>query len=160
MQLFDINKFNELKDLAKTNYESIGDVYCPALKSKVVFNADGFHHLRYDENRSERSKKEQYNKFIFLNNAVDVLKKTTTIQEYRRSICPIGKPDKSGLRKTNMVEWFGFFAIISCTKKLRINVVVRRIGGENGQYHFWSAMPFWRLTHRHREEGSVKLENN
>ena len=156
---FDLKKFKKLKNKTKADYEKIGSVYSYALKSNIIFNSDGFHHLRYDGSRSERSKKVQKNKFIFLNNAVEILKKSTTVQEYRRSICPIGKRDKSGLRKTSIVEWFGFFSIISFSKKIRVKIVVRRVGANNGQYHFWSVMPFWTLSGKIKIIGSKEIED-
>lgn len=113
---FDLEKFNKLKEQIKLEYEKIGSIYCPALKSRVVFNSEGFHHLRYDGSFSERSKKVQQNKFIYFNKVVDILKITTIVQEYRRSICPTGRRDKNGLRKINIVEWFGFYSIISFSK--------------------------------------------
>ncbi|NCO25214.1 hypothetical protein GW901_01635 [Candidatus Parcubacteria bacterium] len=156
---FDLEKFNELKDLTKLNYDKTGYVYSPALQASIIFNSDGFHHLRYDNNRSERSKKAQESKFIYFDKAVEILKKSITIQEYRRSICTIGGCDRSGFRKTKIIEWFGFFAIVSFSKRIRVNVVVRRIGEENGQYHFWSVMPFWTLSNNIRIIGSRKIED-
>jgi hypothetical protein len=156
---FDLEKFNELKNLTKLNYDKIGCIHSPALQANIVFNSDGFHHLRYDNNRSERSKKVQQNKFFYFNKALEVLKKSTTIQEYRRSICAIGGCDRSGFRKTKIVEWFGFFAITSFSKRTRINIVVRRIGEENGKYHFWSVMPYWTLSNNTRIIGSKKIED-
>lgn len=82
----------------------IGSVFSPALKAEVYFNSDGFHHLRYDGHRSERSKKVQQNKFRFLPQAVEIIKKSTTIQEYRTGLCPVGKANSSGFRKTAKVE--------------------------------------------------------
>jgi hypothetical protein len=148
-----------LKNSTREAYKKIGRIYCPALKSDVTFNSDGFHHLRYDNNRSERSKNAQRNKFIYLSDAVEILKKATTIQEYRRSFCAVGDKDKNGLRATKIIEWFGFFAIISFTKRIRINAVVRRIGENNGQYHFWSVMPYWTLGNGKRVIGSKKIED-
>ncbi len=156
---FDFEEFKRLKEETKAEYEKIGKVYCPALKTDIVFNSDGFHHLRYDNSRSERSKKAQQTKFRFLKNAVEILKKSTTIKEYRRSICAVGDPDKRGFRKTKVIEWFGFFAIISFSKRIRINVVIRRIGEEEGKYHFWSVMPYWTLTNNKRIIGSKKIED-
>jgi hypothetical protein len=149
--------WNTIREQAKLEYDTIGIVYSPALKSDIVFNADGFHHLRYDGSRKERSKSAQTNKFRFFQDGVGVLKKSTTVQEYRRSICPVGKKDKSGFRKTKTVEWFGFFAIISFSKQIRVKVIVRRLGGESGSYHFWSVMPFWTVTNNHRHVGSKDL---
>jgi hypothetical protein len=154
----DPEKFEKLKNLTEIEYKKVVSVYSPALKSEVVFNSDGFHHLRYDSSRAERSKKAQCIKFIYFNKAVEIIKLSTTIQEYRRGICPVGKPDKSGLRKTKTVEWFAFFSIISFTKRTRIRVVVRRVGMD-GQYHFWSVMPFWSLSNNQRIVGSKEIED-
>ncbi len=151
--------WQKLKENTKQEYDTIGSLYCPALKSNILFNADGFHHLRYDGSRKERSKSVQKNKFTYFSDAVDILKKSTTIQEYRRSICPVGKPDKNGFRKTKSIEWFGFFAITSFSKQTRIKVIVRRIGEDNGHYHFWSVIPFWSITNNHRYIGSKDLED-
>jgi len=155
-----LEDFRKLKEKTKSDYDSVVSIYCNALKSDVVFNSDGWHHLRYDFTRSERSKKNQYNKFKHFNDSVDVIKKTMTIQEYRRAICPVGKTDKNGLRKTKIVEWFGFYAITSFSKRIRIMVVVRRIGEENGTYHYWSVMPYWNLSNKIRIIGSKDIEYN
>lgn len=155
----DLDNFNKIKNATEVHYKKIGSIFCPALKSDIAFNSDGFHHLRYDGSRSERSKKVQQNKFTCLNSAIEILKKSTTIQEYRRSICPVGKPNSKGFRKTKTVEWFGFFAIISFAKCIRINIVVRRIGEESGKYHFWSVMPYWTLSNNNRRIGSEKIKD-
>jgi hypothetical protein len=156
---FDLAKFNELKNSVKTGYKKIGSINNPALKARVIFNSDGLHHLKYDRQRSERSKPAQQNKFRFFNDAVNTIKNATTIQEYRRNICSIGEPDKSGFRKTTTMEFFAFWTIISFIKKIRIRVVIRRIGGDNGQFHFWSVMPFWSLNNKQRIIGSREIED-
>jgi hypothetical protein len=153
-------EFEKLKEKIELSYKGVGKIICPALKSEVVFNSDGFHHLRYDGHRSERDKRVQRNKFLCFDAAVEILKTTTTIQEYRRSICPIGKKDRSGFRKTKIVEWFSFFAIISFSKCRRVKVVIRRIGENEGKYHFWSVMPFWNLSDGKRIIGSKEIEDS
>lgn len=155
---FNLEKFNELKNFTELEYKKIISVYSPALQTEIIFNADGWHHLRYDSTRSERNKKVQQGKFIHLSKAVEILKISTTIQEYRRQICAIGKPDKSGFHKTSTIEYFGFIAIINLIKQMRIKIIVRKIG--NGQYHFWSVIPFWTLTnYQTRIIGSKKIED-
>lgn len=158
MENFDRVKFRELKEKVESEYKSIGDIYSPALKAPVVFTAEGLHHLRYDGTRVERSKSAQKNKFLHFNSATQIIRKSTTIQEYRRKIMPVGKPDRSGLRKTQLVEWFAFFAVTNFSKPTRIKVIVRRMGAE-GQYHFWSVMPFWTLHNNQRIVGSRDIED-
>ena len=159
MEEASIESINQLREKTEEKYKKINKVYCLALKSEIYFNSEGFHHLRYDGSRSERDKKVQKNKFLCFDAAVEILKKSTTIQEYRRSICPIGKKDKSGFRRTKIVEWFSFFAIVSFSKRLRVKVVVRRVGENSGQYHFWSVMPFWKLTSGRRIIGQKEIED-
>lgn len=125
---------------------------------EVHFNSDGFHHLRYDGHRSERNKKVQKNKFRFFPQAVEIIEKSTTVQEYRQGLCPVGKSNSSGFRKTAVVEWFGFFAITDFNNSIRIMVVVRKVG-ENGQYHFWSVMPYWSLSNKNHVIGSNTIKD-
>jgi hypothetical protein len=153
-------ELSQLKSKVKFDYFAVKSVYCPALNSRIVFNADGFHHLCYDNNRSERSILVQKNKLNSFKNVVGVLEKTTTMQEYRADLCPIGKKDRHGLSLTKVVEWFGFWAIVNLSKKVRIKIVVRRIGQANGQYHFWSVMPFWQQNKDFRNIGSNSLIND
>lgn len=155
----DLEKFNKLKEETKEKYNSIREIYCPALKSKIIFSSNGFHHLIYDQNRNERSKLSQKGKFICFDDAVKIINKSTTIQEYRRAICPVGKKNKGGLRRTEMIEWFGMFAVISFSRKIRVNVIIRRIGGKNGSYHFWSVIPYWKLSNQTRIVGSKEIED-
>lgn len=72
---------------------------------------------------------------------------------------PMGR---DGLRKTSVVEYYGFTAIVDLQKRLRIRTVVRRIG--NGQFHFWSLMPDWEQVRINSSQvarmvGSYRLED-
>jgi len=159
MEGFNLQLFNQLKKDVGVAYEKIKNIHCPALGAIVIFNADGFHHLRYDNNRSERSKQVQFNKFNCFRNVPNILELTTTIQEYRKMICPVGKPNHSGYRSVSTVEWFGFIAIINLEKKIRIRIIIRRIGEQDGNYHFWSVMPDWRLSGNFRVVGPTDMED-
>jgi nucleoside-diphosphate-sugar epimerase len=63
--------FGELLTEAREFYQKVGKVYCPALKADVVFNSDGFHHLRYNSSRVNRTKPEQRNKLAYIAQATD-----------------------------------------------------------------------------------------
>jgi hypothetical protein len=41
-----------------------------------------------------------------------------------------------------LVEWWGFIAIF-IEQDIKVRVIVRRVG--NGNYHFWSVMPYSKL---------------
>ena len=154
------NEYKQAKNRAEIFYDRVKKIYCPALKTDVRFTSVGFHHLRYDGSLKERKKDVQLAKFRFLKDATEVLEKSNTIQEYRRNIVPVGGRDKGGFRKTKMVEWFSLFAVTSFSKQYRIKVILRRIGGENGNYHFWSVIPFWTLTNGARHIGSKSIEDS
>lgn len=142
MSELNLEEFAKIKSKAEIFYKSIGCVRCPALKADVYFTSDGFHHLQFDGTRAERTKIVQRNKMLCLREAVDVIKKSATVQEYRTAIQPIGKRDKHGFRATKSVVYYAFHAITDFTKLRRVNVVVRRVG--DGNFHFWSVMPFWK----------------
>ncbi len=135
-------EFTRVKDKAELFYKSLGKMQCPALAADVHFSSDGFHHLRFDGTRAERSKAVQKGKLLCLEEAAEIIRKTTTVQEFRSTLAPVGKPDARGLRPTKRVEFFAFHAITDMNKPRRVNVVVRRVG--DGNYHFWSVMPSWK----------------
>ncbi|MFH1973725.1 MAG: hypothetical protein ABIK13_03955 [Patescibacteria group bacterium] len=142
MDVFNPHEFARVKAKAEALYKTIVKAFCPALKSDVHFSSDGFHHLRFNGARAERTKAVQQAKMLCLQEALDVIRKTTTIQEYRVSLHPVGHGDKNGFRQTKRIEYFAFHAITDLVKSRRINVVVRRIG--EGNFHFWSVMPSWK----------------
>ena len=133
----DIDYFNKRKEKAIELFKSQKSIYNPYLDSQVVFNSDGFHHLQFSARR-ERNKKEQILKFNLLPLAVKVIKKSGTLQEYRKNLLAIGKKSKDGLRKTKEVQYWGFVAIIG-DPKIKIRVILRRIG--DGNIIFWSVLP-------------------
>lgn len=162
MKQIDFEDYKQIKQKAEEFYKQIGSVKCPALKADVYFTSDGFHHLRYDNSRSARKIKEQMNKLRYLKPAVEVIKKSATIQQYRVNLQPVGKPGRDGFRKTSLAEYYGFAAIVDLQKRLRVRAVVRKVG--DGQFHFWSLMPDWKQVQLNsvqfgRSVGSYRLED-
>lgn len=137
---FDKEKFEDLKSKMAAFYQGLQPLRCQALDEIVHFTSDGFHHLRFDGTRAERTKLEQYVKLKFLKAAIEIIRKTTTIQEIRKETQPIGKPGRDGFRKTAEVTYWGFIALVK--ERVRVKVVLRRVG--SGNVHFWSVMPFWK----------------
>lgn len=134
--------FSELLKESREFYQKVGQVHCPAIKADVIFNSDGFHHLRYNSSRANRTKPEQRNKLAYIPQAVDILKTTTTIQEYRETMEPLGTPDSKGFRSMIRVGYFGFWSVMNLKTKIRVKCIVRYV--ENSKkYSFWSVMPFW-----------------
>lgn len=118
-------KYLELKNSAYRFYHKIKFIYCPYLKSPVIFNAGGFWHLIYTGRNKKRDRQTQMLRFKLLPKAVELLKLTTTLQEYEE-------------RKRGKIKYFGFIAILDDWK---IKVIVKKAG--NGAFHFWSVIPNW-----------------
>lgn len=135
----EFEKFEALRKKSAEYYSALKPVKCPALGEDVHFTSDGFHHLRYDGSRCERSKKEQIIKLKLLRRAVELIGKSTTIQEYRRCVMPVGKVRQDGFRKTSEAQYWGFVGVVD--EGCRLRAIVRRVG--DGQMHFWSVMADW-----------------
>jgi hypothetical protein len=134
--------FKELLEETKAAYQKIGKVYCPALGADVVFNSDGFNHLRNKSSRVNRSKAEQRNKLAHVLHAAVAIGTTTTVQEYREELQTL---DTDGGRSHGLVKvsYFGFWMVLDFASALRVKFVVR-FAAASGQYCFWSVMPFWK----------------
>ena len=143
--------FNTCKQKAQEAYAVRKSIYCPYFKSEVVLNSDGFHHLQFSARR-ERDKSEQLVKFRLLPQALEVIRKSGTVQECRRLLTPIGKPSKNnGAVPMKEVEYWGFVAIVG-EKPKRIRVITRRVG--TGNITFWSVM-----LHSKMKDGKQKLHD-
>jgi hypothetical protein len=130
--------FQERKDKAKAIFDAEREIYCPYFQTKVVLNSDGFHHLQFSARR-EREKRAQLLKFSLLPLALDIVRKSGTIQEYRKMLTPIGKPStRDGSIPMKEVEYWGLVAIVR-EKNVKVRVVLRRVG--TGNVTFWSVMP-------------------
>ena len=127
------------EDKARTLYTKEHAIHCPYFQEKVVLSADGFHHLRFSARR-ERTKDEQRLKFRLLPLALQVIRKSGTVQEYRRALMPMGKRRADGFIPVKDVEYWAFVAIVGdISNQIKIKTIVRKVG--NGQLTFWSVMP-------------------
>jgi hypothetical protein len=112
-------------------------VHCPYFGTTVVLNGDGLHHLRYSARR-ERGKPEQMLKFRLAPLALEVIRKSGTVQEYRKIWQVVGKPAaRDGARAMKEVEYWGLVAIIG-PRPTKVRVILRRVG--DGNVVFWSVM--------------------
>ncbi len=149
MEELNDNYFEQRREKARAIYDAQKNIHNPYLGTEVIFNSDGFHHLQFSARR-ERNKKEQLLKFSLLLLAINVIKKSGTLQEYRKDVVAVGKKGNDGFRKTKEVQYWGFIAIMG-EQKIKIRVILRRIG--DGNVIFWSVMPNSKL------KGGQKLYN-
>ncbi|MDP1760207.1 MAG: hypothetical protein Q8L01_02015 [Candidatus Woesebacteria bacterium] len=140
--------FNK-KEKAREIYFSQKEIYCPYFKRNIILNSDGFHHLQFSARR-ERTKNEQLFKFNLLAWALEIIKKSGTIQEYRRILSPVGKKSKNdGSIKMKEVEYWGLVAIVG-ENKIKVKTILRRVG--DGNITFWSVMLYSKI-----KNGNQKL---
>ena len=135
-----LSRFKKVLTETEAVYKAIGSVHCPYFNKKVTFNSDGFHHLRYKVAGSEREKSAQMYKFSLLFEAVEIVKSSGTLQQYRKQWGIVGrKKNSDGSREMKEMEYFAFEGILGKgVSMMRTKVIVRRVG--NGEPHFWSVM--------------------
>jgi hypothetical protein len=141
------NKFEKAITKARQVYPLQGIINCPYL-GPVTLTSEGFNHLQNKRNKEPRNISEQILKLNLLPKALEVIKKSGTLQEYRVQLEKFGGKGKDVLSKTKRVEYWGFHSIFGEQKDKKIVVVIRRVG--DGKITFWSVLP-------HRKFNNQKL---
>lgn len=148
--------FHERKEKAHAIFTAQRTIWNPYFKTEVVLNSDGFHHLQFSARR-ERTKREQLLKFSLLPLALDIIKKSGTIQEYRKLLTPVGKPSaRTGAVPMKEVEYWGLVAIVG-ENKVRVRTILRRVG--DGNITFWSVMPHSKIKDRKQKMFTEGIED-
>lgn len=137
----DPDRFRQAKERSHSIYTAQSSVWCPYFKTQVVLNSDGFHHLQFSARR-ERNKREQLVKLQLLPLALQIIRSSGTVQEYRRLLGPVGKPSARGSVSMKEIEYWGLIAIVG-DKRIKVRTVLRRVGV--GNIAFWSVMPYSKI---------------
>lgn len=121
-----MSEFREFIENKRTWYQSIGRVFCPVLNEDVVFNSQGFRHLRYNGLGKERNKEQQKSRMNLLHLVSSIIKTCGKISEYRQH-----------LKDGKNVEYWRLEQPIS--KNYLVDIVLRRIGSGNVTfYSIWN----------------------
>ncbi len=154
------NYFERIKQKAEYIYKRDYELFCPFFNKKIKLNSDGFNHLQFTSGR-ERNKKEQIFKFNLLPLALNIIKKSGTLQEYRKTMKVAHKGRFSNKKSSEMivVEYWGFISIVS-EPRIRVKAILRKIG--NGEIHFWSVMPDIKIggANQYSRLYSTEMEND
>ena len=145
----DFEYFKQEKARAKDLYRKHRVIYSPYFQEKITLNSKGFYHLQHSKGRL-RDLKEQLFKFRCIELGIEVIKKSSTIQEYR---------EVEILDKNNHLEkayYWGMVAIVG-ESNLKMRVVIRKVG--DGEIHFWSVMPYSRIKNGRQQIYEEGLEN-
>ena len=154
--LADHHDLREIIRQAKSAYSAQETILCPFFEGPVALTADGFNHLTHKPNRHPRNVNEQKFKLRLLKKALRVIRKTGTLQEYRREMIKFGEPAKDGFTKMKQVEYWAFHHIVGEKKQFLIRVIVRRIG--DGKIHFWSVMPHGRIDKQKLYQQGIEMD--
>jgi len=148
--------FSERKERARQIFFNQREIYNPYFQAKVVLNSDGFHHLQFSS-RHERNKREQLLKFSLIPLALEIIRKSGTIQEYRKLLTPFGdKSSRDGGVKMKEVEYWGMIGIVG-VRGIKVRAVLRRVG--TGNITFWSVMPYSKIKNGQQKLFTEGLED-
>jgi len=133
--------FKKVKESSELFYGSIGEVWCPYLKEKVIFNAKGKEHLKFKSKNKARSLSDQYVRFKILKYAPEVIKNSHTIQGFSNTKSfEVMRSNHLNERFLIDVTYFEFIAVLE--EKVRVRIIIKKI--ESSQPYFWSIIPFWK----------------
>jgi hypothetical protein len=135
-----LSRHKKEKRAAEEFYARVGDVRCPYFNNQsIVFNSDGFNHLQFSAGK-EREKSAQILKFVLLKHAPGIIRKSGTIQEYRKQWGCLGRKKRDGTQQMKEMEYWGLSAIVPDEdgNSLKVKVILRRVG--DGNITFWSVM--------------------
>ena len=116
-------------------YDSIGSIYCPILKEKVIFNARGFHHLLYGPDGTPRNVRERIYKLTLFPLAILTIKNATSVDE-ERDIGVRTSRKKNALLKKG--KTYALTATVGRKDPVAARVIILKIG--TGNLIFWSIM--------------------
>ena len=137
------DKLAAMKKKAEAEYLHIGSVYCPYLDDNVHFSTEGFEHLLFRNKGRARRSAEQYTRLRLLPLAVEVIRKSHTLQETDRQVIVVRQ--KLGGKWNSSPRWTTFYVFIALIRpNIRIKVIVREVDG--GQKHFYSLFPSWKVS--------------
>ena len=139
---FTDQQFKEVKEKGEGLYKSLGEIFCPFLKEKVSFGAQGLEHLKFKRREKSRLEKDQYMRFKLLHLAPEILKSSHTLQ----GILETKKFERirTNSRTETALKPVTYYEFIAVLKRNRVRIIVKQI--ENGQKFFWSIVPFWKMN--------------
>ena len=135
----DEKDFLSVKETADKFYAEINEVYCPYFKEKIAFNAKGLKHLKFKSDQVARMREDQYARLKLLPTAVEVLKKSHTVQGVWST--KKFEDQKTNSRWEHVFKDVTFYEFIAVIQNVRVKVIIKEILG--GEKHFWSVIPYW-----------------
>ena len=140
MQFTD-EQFNNLKFKNEELYKSIGEIYCPYFKEKIIFNAKGLEHLKFKGKNHACSRDDQYIRLKLLHLAPKILKLSNTIQGFsERKVFELNRSNHRNEKILVNVTYYEFVAVL---EEFRVRIIIKKVG--TAPKHFWSIIPHWKV---------------
>ena len=144
-------KFAKIKYDAEIFYKTLKEVYCPYFKESIAFNAKGLDHIKFKDWNRTRTIEDQYLRLKFLHLAPEVIKKSNTLQEFRKT--KNFERQKINSRWEQRMVNVKYYAFIAILESVRIKVIVKEI--EGSKIIFWSLCPYWK-QHKNLDGRNIK----
>jgi hypothetical protein len=140
--LKDGEDFQAVKNAGEVLYKSVSSVRCPYFNEDIIFNAKGWRHLTFKNDRQARLQSDQYARLKLFHLAPEVLKKSHTIQGvWKTRIFEQLKTNATNNLWAKILKDVCFYEFIAVLGSIRMKVIIKQIHG--GEKHFWSVIPFW-----------------
>jgi len=156
MSSFDKEKYESAKAKAHEFYSANKKLHSKKF-GEVHLTSDGFMHLIYADRRLKKKRdwKNQLKRFNLLPLIKIIIRDMPLYQEYSEGLESVVIKDKKKRVKTSkIVRYWGIVAIVSLKRKIRLKIILRQVG--NGNIHFWSIIPYWKISH-YREITLLKI---
>ena len=108
-------KFKEEKEKVEKFYAGLGEVWCPYLKEKIIFNSKGKEHLKFKGRQRARSCEDQYSRFRILKYAPEIVQKSHTVQGLNKT--KIFENIRSNQRNEKILVSVVYYEFVSVEKE-------------------------------------------
>lgn len=134
--------FETIKEKGESFYKTIGAVYCPYFKEKIIFNTTGLSHLKFKSREKARLEEDQYMRFKLLRLAPEILRASHTLQ----GVAEMKKFERIRMhsRTDTVLKLVTYYEFIALIKRDRVKIIVKQI--EDGEKFFWSIIAFWGMN--------------
>jgi len=133
--------FNETKQEAEDFYKSLSSVYCPYFDEKVNFNTKGLDHIKFKDWNKTRPRKDQFMRLKLLYLTPEVIKKSHTLQGYSKT--KEMERIKRNSRWEKVMKTIYYYEFIAILENIRVRVIIKQVS--DGEKHFWSIIPYWKM---------------
>lgn len=138
----DPQKFDKVKEETEIFFKNLDEVYCPYFKEKIIFNAKGLEHLKFQRKNHARTREDQFTRFKLLKLVVEILPLSHTLQGISQT--KGFELVRSNARNEMVLQSIIYYEFVAIVRGYRLRVVVKEV--EGGPKYFWSVIPFWKLN--------------